>query len=252
MSPQDYRAQKNNGELIKVVCSSKEKRPLLQLRRVVCVRSFWAGHQSEQPWTPPAQQGDNSNSIESLSSHTCTYQIHVVFRLINQRCRWNSSSRCCYRAREHVDPAWSRRVRQQQHPPSWMATPKANIWTPKAIIWTGYTYTTWTSHIQKSKDGDVIIVLPSDNLQHEILRRCLIHTALKEMKGYLRMKTNSFCTYFLLLVDLPHLLSLLHPSCLLHTLSPSLLNSYSAPILHPHAIGVDLSSPPWLLAISKL
>ena len=34
-------------------------------------------------------------------SHTCTDQIHV-FRC-NPRSRCNSSSRCCYRAREHVD-----------------------------------------------------------------------------------------------------------------------------------------------------
>ena len=40
----------------------------------------------------------------SLSSHTSTYQIHVVFRF-NPRSRCNNSSRCCYRAREHVDPA---------------------------------------------------------------------------------------------------------------------------------------------------
>ena len=32
------------------------------------------------------------------------YQIHVVFRF-NPRSRCNSSSRCWYRAREHVDPA---------------------------------------------------------------------------------------------------------------------------------------------------
>ena len=38
-----------------------------------------------------------------LGSHTSTYQIHVVFRF-NPRSRCNSSSRCCYRAREHVDP----------------------------------------------------------------------------------------------------------------------------------------------------
>ena len=30
----------------------------------------------------------------------------------NPRSRCNSSSRCCYRAREHVDLAWSRRIRQ--------------------------------------------------------------------------------------------------------------------------------------------
>ena len=36
--------------------------------------------------------------------HVCMYQIHVVFRF-NPRSRCNSSSRCCYRAREHVDPA---------------------------------------------------------------------------------------------------------------------------------------------------
>ena len=29
----------------------------------------------------------------------------------NPRSSCNSSSRCCYRAREHVDPAWSRRIR---------------------------------------------------------------------------------------------------------------------------------------------
>ena len=32
-----------------------------------------------------------------------------MFRL-NPRSRCNSSSRCCYRAREHVDPTWSRRI----------------------------------------------------------------------------------------------------------------------------------------------
>ena len=46
---------------------------------------------------------------KALSSHTSTYQIHVVFRF-NLRSRCNRSSRCCYRAREHVDPAWSRRI----------------------------------------------------------------------------------------------------------------------------------------------
>ena len=45
------------------------------------------------------------------------YQIHVVFRF-NPRSRCNNSSRCCYRAREHVDPAWSRRIRHggDSHP----------------------------------------------------------------------------------------------------------------------------------------
>ena len=54
---------------------------------------------------------------KSLSSHTSTYQIHVVFRF-NPPSRCNNSSRCCYRAREHVDPAWSRRIRHGEdiHP----------------------------------------------------------------------------------------------------------------------------------------
>ena len=46
----------------------------------------------------------------SLSSHTSTYQIHFVFRF-HPRSRCNSSSRCCCRAREHVDPTWSRKIR---------------------------------------------------------------------------------------------------------------------------------------------
>ena len=46
----------------------------------------------------------------SSSSHTSTYEIHVVFRFY-PRSRCNSSSRCCYRARKHVDPVWSRRIR---------------------------------------------------------------------------------------------------------------------------------------------
>ena len=29
---------------------------------------------------------------------------------LTQRSRCNSSSRCCYRAREHVDPTWSRKI----------------------------------------------------------------------------------------------------------------------------------------------
>ena len=41
--------------------------------------------------------------------HVCIRYINV-FRF-NPRSRCNSSSRCCYRAREHVDPAWSRRIR---------------------------------------------------------------------------------------------------------------------------------------------
>ena len=45
------------------------------------------------------------------------YQIRVVFRF-NPQSRCNSSSRCCYRAREHVDPAWSGRIRHggDSHP----------------------------------------------------------------------------------------------------------------------------------------
>ena len=39
-------------------------------------------------------------------------------------------------------------------------------------------------------------------------------------------------------------LAVLVPPFLLHTLSPSLLNPYSVFILHPHAVGVGLSSPP--------
>ena len=52
-----------------------------------------------------------------LSSHTSTYQIHVMFRFKPRSC-CNSSSRCCYRAREHVDPARSRRIRHggDSHP----------------------------------------------------------------------------------------------------------------------------------------
>ena len=40
-----------------------------------------------------------------------------MFRF-NPRSRCNRSSRCCYRAREHVDPAWSRRTRHggDSHP----------------------------------------------------------------------------------------------------------------------------------------
>ena len=30
---------------------------------------------------------------------------------LTRRSRCNSSSRCCYRAREHVDPTWSRKIR---------------------------------------------------------------------------------------------------------------------------------------------
>ena len=41
------------------------------------------------------------------NKHTSTHQIHVMFRF-SPRSRCNSSSRCCYRARVHVDPAWSR------------------------------------------------------------------------------------------------------------------------------------------------
>ena len=61
---------------------------------------------------------------------------------------------------------------------------------------------------------------------------------------------NSFsCTYLQLIIDLPHLLSLFHPCFLLHTLLPSVLHSYSASILYPHAMGVGLSSPPrWLFS----
>ena len=42
---------------------------------------------------------------------------NVVFRF-NPRSRCNSNSRCCYRAREHVDPAWSRGIRHggDSHP----------------------------------------------------------------------------------------------------------------------------------------
>ena len=47
------------------------------------------------------RMGKNKNSA---------YQIHIVFRF-NPRSRRNRSSRCCYRAREHVDPAGSRRIR---------------------------------------------------------------------------------------------------------------------------------------------
>ena len=36
--------------------------------------------------------------------HVCMYHIQVVFRF-NPRSRCNSSSRCWYRVREHVDPA---------------------------------------------------------------------------------------------------------------------------------------------------
>ena len=52
-----------------------------------------------------------------LCSHASMYQIHVVFRF-NPRSRCNRSSRCCYRAREHVDPARSRRIRHggDSHP----------------------------------------------------------------------------------------------------------------------------------------
>ena len=40
-----------------------------------------------------------------------------MFRF-NPRSRCNNSLRCCYRAREHVDPAWSRRIRHggDSHP----------------------------------------------------------------------------------------------------------------------------------------
>ena len=40
-----------------------------------------------------------------------------MFRL-NPRSRCNNSSRCCYPSREHVDPAWSRRIRHggDSHP----------------------------------------------------------------------------------------------------------------------------------------
>ena len=61
---------------------------------------------------------------------------------------------------------------------------------------------------------------------------------------YLRRQTP-ISTCFQLIIDLPHLLSLFHPSSLLHTLLPSLLNSYSASILDLHAIMVaGPSSPP--------
>ena len=39
------------------------------------------------------------------------YQIHAVSQFITQRSRCNSGSRCCYRAREHVDPSLSREIR---------------------------------------------------------------------------------------------------------------------------------------------
>ena len=41
-----------------------------------------------------------------LSSHSSTYQIHVFRFMPRSRC--NNSSRCCYRAREHVDPLFER------------------------------------------------------------------------------------------------------------------------------------------------
>ena len=49
-------------------------------------------------------KGISQHIHNSLNSHTSTYQIHIVFRF-NPHSRCNSSSRCCYRAREHVDPA---------------------------------------------------------------------------------------------------------------------------------------------------
>ena len=65
---------------------------------------------------------------------------------------------------------------------------------------------------------------------------------------YLRRLTL-FGIYFHVIINVPHLLSLFHPSFLLHTLPPSLRNYFSASILHPPAMGVGLSSPPpWFLA----
>ena len=37
--------------------------------------------------------------------------IYMPCTNLTRRSRYNSSSRCCYRARGHVDPTWSRKIR---------------------------------------------------------------------------------------------------------------------------------------------
>ena len=101
----------------------------------------------------------------------------------------------------------------------------------------------------------LLLPLPFDILQRDLQRQSLINIPRKknqtrERRKEKRKKDTSlrrltpFCAHFQLVIDLPHLLSLFHPSFLLHTPSLSILNSYSASTLHPHAMGMGLSSPP--------
>ena len=67
----------------------------------------------------------------------------------------------------------------------------------------------------------IIGIFAVDNLQHELQRQSLINIPRKKKTSEKRKGRNDtylkrltpFCIYFQLIINLPHLLSLLHPSC---------------------------------------
>ena len=74
---------------------------------------------------------------------------------------------------------------------------------------------------------------------------------ISEKKHTCLRRLTPFCTYFFLLFDQPHLLPLFHRSFLRHTLLPPLRNSFSASIIHPHAMGVGPSFFPLCLVLAS-